>query len=233
MKLKLFLATLMALWSVDSGAQVLSSELSFRPVLSSMSGYSSISGYEISHQSELGLNKSVTLYELSGSITIPQLSLSGYYMFPKTVSGNGRLLKAVAGDIKDDYLPVTTSCSISLGRVEIAIPFMLNRVCKVEPVAAYQSLSLSTEITGGKYNYSDKQKSNSFGAGIEITEQFSRVDWLSAKYLATQNTSLFQVKYRRDSNLGFVGVGYDWWNIDFPNSKIRMNGPAVEIGLRF
>lgn len=76
MKLKLFLATLMALWSVDSGAQVLSSELSFRPVLSSMSGYSSISGYEISHQSELGLNKSVTLYELSGSITIPQLSLS-------------------------------------------------------------------------------------------------------------------------------------------------------------
>lgn len=234
MKLKLLLATMAALWSYESGAQVLSTELSFRPSFVSTSAATSISGYEISHQSDLNLNKSQTLYELYGAIYVNSAAIKGYYLFPKTITGDGRLAKAIVDTkLKDDFLPVSSSYSLSGGRVELAVPYRINKACLLEPFVAYQSLSQNINIIGANYSYVDAPKLNSFGIGLELTESFTEFDALKAKFLATANTSLFNIEYRRSNKMGFIGVGYDWWNLDTPNTKTRMNGPVVEVGLKF
>lgn len=234
MRLKLFLVTLAALLSTEAPAQILSTEVSFRPTFLSTSASTSIAGHEISHQNDLNLNKSHTLYELYGAIYVSQAAIKGYYLFPKTISGDGRLNKLIVdAKSKDDLIPVSASYALSSGRIELAIPYRLNRACLIEPSVVYQSITQNLNITGANYSYADTPKTASFGLGIEITESFSAYDSLNAKLIATQNTSLFSLKYRRNDNRGYVGVGYDWWNIDTPNTKTRMSGPGVEVGVKF
>lgn len=234
MRLKLFLVTLAALLGAEAPAQILSTELSFRPAFFSTSASTSIAGNEISHQTELNLNKSNTLYELCGAIHVSQAAIKGYYLFPKTISGDGRLNKLIVDPkAKDELFPVSASYALSSGRVELAVPYRLNRACLIEPSVVYQSITQTLSITGANFNYTDTPKMAAFGLGIEITESFSAHDSLNAKLIATQNSSLFSLKYRRNDNRGHVGVGYDWWNIDALNTKIRMSGPCVEVGVKF
>ena len=234
MRFKLFMTALMSLWAYESGAQIISSELSFRPAFMSTAASTSIKGYEISHQSDLNLNKSQTLYELYGAVYINSAAIKGYYLFPKTVSGDGLLTKLIVDTkAKEDLLPVSTNYTLSGGRVELAIPLRINKACLLEPTIAYQAISQNLNITGDNYNYTDAPRLSSFGIGLELTENFTDSDALNAKFLVTANTSLFSVKYRRNDKRGFIGVGYDWWNIDTPNMKTRMNGPVVEVGVKF
>ena len=234
MRFKLFMTALMSLWAYESGAQIISSELSFRPAFVSTSASTSIKGYEISHQSDLGLNKSQTLYELYGAIYVNSASIKGAYLFPKTITGDGRLSKAIVdAKLKDDSLPVSSTYSLSGGHIELAIPYRLNKACLIEPLVAYQSLTQTLNITGTDYNYTDAVKLNSFGIGLELTESFTDYDSLKAKFLVTANTSMFNIHYRHSSKMGFVGIGYDWLNLDTPNTKTRMSGPMIEIGVKF
>ena len=234
MRFKLFMTALMSLWAYESGAQIISSELSFRPAFVSTSASTSVKGYEISHQSDLNLNKSQTLYELYGAVYINSAAIKGYYLFPKTVSGDGLLTKLIVdAKAKDDLLPVSTNYTLSGGRVELAIPLRINKACLLEPAIAYQAISQNLKITGDNYNYTDAPRLSSFGIGLELTEYFTDYDSLKAKFLATSNSSLFNIHYRRNSKMGFVGIGYDWLNLDTPNTKTRMSGPTIEVGVKF
>lgn len=234
MRLKHFLVILAALLSTEAPAQILSTEVSVRPAFFSTSASTSIAGNEISHQGDLNLSKSNTLCELYCGIYISRAAIKGYYVFPKTISGDGQLNKLIVDPkSKDEMIPVSASYVLSCGRVELAVPYRLNRACLIEPSVFYQHITQKLSITGDSYIYTDIPKTASFGLGIEITESFSAYDSLIAKLIAAPDATLFSLKYRRNDNRGYVGVGYDWWNIDTPNTKTRMSGPGVELGVKF
>lgn len=235
MRLKLVVAFL-SLVVVNANAQALQTEISFQPAFVQSSTVSQINGYDIAHDTDLNLSKNKTIYTLYGAIFLNHLAVKGYYIFPVVTSGDGRVLQVVSDPKKkpaDGFYQVSSNYTFSGNRIELAFPYRLNNLCLLEPFALYQTTTQSINITGKDYSYTDSTTNKSFGLGLQLTESLSSYDQLKAKFLATSNANMFQIKYLRTHKTGALGVGYDWLTIDNPNIKTRISGPTLEIGVRF
>ena len=235
MRIKLLIAVILALLSADAHAQILSSEIALKPSFFAVSSVLSINNHEISLQNDLNINKSQTLYELYGAVSLDKLNIKASYLFPKTITGDGQITKnLVDAKLKDDFLPATASYSVSAARLELSLPIsLINRYTFIEPLAFYQTTSQNLSIIAKDFNYAQTINNNALGFGIELTELISQYARLNAKLALTQNTSIFSLKYKHYDRLGYFGAGYDWTNINNANIKTTLHGPTIETGVRF
>jgi hypothetical protein len=234
-KLNLFLAvTSIALFSVDAHAQRLTTEIAIKPSFFTASSALLLNNHEVSLQNDLNINKSQTLCELYGALSLDRFSIKGSYIFPRSTTSDGLLAKEIINTkLKEETVLTTSSYSVSIARVEFSTPVAINRYTLIEPLIAYQTASQKLNITAQDFNYTQTFTNNDIGLGAEITELLSQYTRLTAKLAFTQNTSILNLKYKYYDRLGYFSAGYDWININNPNIKTRLHGPTLEIGVRF
>lgn len=220
----------------DSPAQIIATEVKVAPFFANMQSSLQIKDIDVSHDS-LAITKNPVLYELSGSVYTRHASLRGYYLFPKTLNGDGLLPAGVANN-KNEALPSVVNVSLNSCRLELAVPVRISQAFMVEPLLTYQSITPSIQITGKEFSYNSTSRLSGVGVGVELTENLSNSAAFKVKYIstvpgATTSSSLFQLRLNAVDRNMMLGVGYDWWTFNIDNYKSRVQGPTVEVGVRF
>lgn len=231
------LLTGLALLCVGVFAQGAAINVGLHPTFANIATASVIKNTEIRHQDDLGLNKNAALYEMVVGVYTQQASIRAYYLFPITMSADGLLPAGVASDAKDatkdKALAVNSTYTLNANRIELAIPFRVNRLLLVEPIFLYQTISPSITITGKDYSFNHSPKFSTAGCGLEITENVSRNSVLRFKYLATPKMSYFEAKYLIYDRNMFFGGGYSCWSYIGDNLNARIQCPIAEVGFYF
>ena len=238
MKIKsMSLVLALALCCVGLNAQGATFNAGIAPVFGTISVCSTIKNTEIRHNEDLGITKNATLYEGFLSLYTRQVSVRAYYLFPKSLNGEGLLPAGIATDTKDASkdkpLAVNSTFTLNSNRIELAIPLRINRLMLVEPIFLYQTITPSITITGKDYSFSHVPKTTLTGGGVEITENISGNTTLNLKYLATSNTSLLAIKCLVYTNTMSIGGGYSWWNYSGDRFNARIYGPMAEAKIMF
>ena len=193
----------------------------------------------INFNDDLNVNRDTSLCEVYGSANSRNFSARGYYLFPKKLSGSGKLLPGQYDSPDPEKnkkeIAATAENSFKASRLEIGVPISYRNLA-IEPFFVNQWTTGNFQIKSDEFNYNKELSCSNAGFGVFVTELFQDAT-LNLKWFKTSNDSLFEAKYSGFNPSYFWSIGYTYrtFNLGYSEGKIQtsIKGPIFEAGVIF